>query len=1704
MRKRLTRIRKWMRIVVGIIVLMVSAVIFSRITSEQLSQAKAQEISDFVKKESVQEKKEERAIRNDIKLEEIRWEETEKIYDGKREAALTGYYGEKKEKNKVTVCVELKEKHIGIYTEATLLKVIRQPEYMELEKWEQKEIADVQIAVRPKNLYLQIGDYKTAYGTDVKQLEKNLSMYGEVKIKEGALPEDLDHIILPKIILRKPYPIFNIGEYENCLVPEWKGENGQLVDPLEGIVQGNYCLKVAREDDYGTLKVVPEKIEGKDCMIEAEEKEGVFQKKGNPEIWVRGRQGSSEKPVRVKLHIRQGSSFAEKYDEVWVRIPEEGDTFINATKEGIVFDAQTEGVQKRTGEWYLKNSKDSSGNTVTEVEKGLTFFIDSKAPEVQFQDLSLEMCELDKNEHTMTFRMYENALCSQTVSVEDQKSMTDPGSGVQNWSYAVWDVTQDQKITKTRVEELTEKGTLKWSPVGEKAEYNISIGKGENGNVKEGNYVLLVRAEDYVQNQAVYVSDGIIVDRKSPKVTMTGLDAKKYYTEDILFTILAEDYSREDQSITSGIEKISVALFCDGKECFSKIEQIGGDSSATGQTLKKLQEKAKIKRKKKIEAALYNSNDVKISVIVYDGAGNSTTVEKRLKIDTQAPQIIVSYDNNEVTNEKYFQEGRTAEIFYQDQNFQRKNVTFDLRVGEKEKKNIRVQEIEREFGILAEWKDAKTNETGEEKGEILSLQFTKEQEYEIRFHCKDLAGNKEEKIIYGDAKAPEKFVIDKTDPVVEIQYYCDGKKLNLYEEEDQRVFQKKEIEAEIVIREKNFAFPEGFSSEENQINYSVTAEDVQEGENPQEIKENYQNQVTERKSWKKTEQDTYIKTCLFEKDANYTATFTYTDLSGRKAETPSYVFTVDQTSPRGEILVDGEKNASEVWQEITFSLFQRDPYQIQLIGKDPTAGVASVKYYCSKVPLSMGEVKKIPKKRWKEAESFTVEPDQQIVVYGKIEDRAGNHCFLYPMRGMIADRSKPRIILRLEGEKENGIYCQDVTVQVEVEDPQVEHTYAGIQEIIYCVTAEENVQEHMKGTLFRESDDRKPGNAVWKGEVLIPAERFNSNDVKIQICAKDKAGNEQTESKEQIQIDQTAPVIQVNYDGQIPANEKYYREPRTAVVSIQERNFDEKNVIFQAESKEGKQPVTGKWIRQKANENTDQTTYTCSVVFQEDGEYTFSLRCEDQAGNQKVYEGKESFVIDQTAPEIQVVYEEQKTRVPGYYREPRKAEVTICEKNFRPDDVRIQMTASLDGSEQKVPEIGMFAEKTVESRDALQEQKKGMGDLHSTTIVYGEDGDYTFDIAYTDLAGNTAEEYQKECFTIDRTSPTVEIFGVEDQSANRGTVAPQIRYQDRNYEEKDVRIEFNGYHRGKVSTEGQKTEIVNGQHIQLPDFERVQEQDDLYTLTVHMTDKAGNETKKEKTFSVNRFGSVYTFGESTRNLLQKYYIDQPVEIEVTEINVDALQKKEVSYGRNGELVKLENGKDYTVQKREPDRGWKKYTYKIYRHNFQKEGNYTVTLSSKDRAENRMNNKVKGREIQFVVDRTAPSVVVAGIEDRGKYQTPSKKMKIYLEDNFAAETIEVTINGEKEKQKQYYADIKKRQHGETEVVIGQSEGWQTVCVSGIDAAGNRSEEQVFRVLVTPDKWIQFLYQLPSVVGVMISVGSLAFGAGIIWKRRSRKK
>ena len=66
---------------------------------------------------------------------------------------------------------------------------------------------------------------------------------------------------------------------------------------------------------------------------------------------------------------------------------------------------------------------------------------------------------------------------------------------------------------------------------------------------------------------------------------------------------------------------------------------------------------------------------------------------------------------------------------------------------------------------------------------------------------------------------------------------------------------------------------------------------------------------------------------------------------------------------------------------------------------------------------------------------------------------------------------------------------------------------------------------------------------------------------------------------------------------------------------------------------------------------------------------TFS--CEDKAGNKEKYEEKEKFIIDRTAPVIEVFYEEESSSDIRYFNHPRTAEIVIRERNFDENQVKI-------------------------------------------------------------------------------------------------------------------------------------------------------------------------------------------------------------------------------------------------------------------------------------------------------------------------------------------------------------------------------------------------------------------------------------------------
>ena len=259
------------------------------------------------------------------------------------------------------------------------------------------------------------------------------------------------------------------------------------------------------------------------------------------------------------------------------------------------------------------------------------------------------------------------------------------------------------------------------------------------------------------------------------------------------------------------------------------------------------------------------------------------------------------------------------------------------------------------------------------------------------------------------------------------------------------------------------------------------------------------------------------------------------------------------------------------------------------------------------------------------------------------------------------------------------------------------------------------------------------------------------------------------------------------------------------------------------------------------------------ITFSGDSDYTVTFDCYDLAGNHSNTERQEEFTVDKTLPTVSVSYNNNDVLNGHYYSAARTATVTITEHNFRASEVRVTTTASLNGSSISAPSISGWSTS---------------GDRHTATISFSGDGDYTFDIAYTDLAGNAMADYAQDSFTVDLTDPEIEITGVENRSANKGTVAPVITLSDTNYTADGVTLTLTGTNKGRINVDSMvsRTSNGNGQIITFRNFGS--NMDDIYTLTARLVDRAGNETTRSITFSVNRDGSTYELDDYVAQLIE--------------------------------------------------------------------------------------------------------------------------------------------------------------------------------------------------------------------------------------------
>ena len=395
------------------------------------------------------------------------------------------------------------------------------------------------------------------------------------------------------------------------------------------------------------------------------------------------------------------------------------------------------------------------------------------------------------------------------------------------------------------------------------------------------------------------------------------------------------------------------------------------------------------------------------------------------------------------------------------------------------------------------------------------------------------------------------------------------------------------------------------------------------------------------------------------------------------------------------------------------------------------------------------------------------------------------------------------------------------------------------------------------------------------------------------------------------------------------------------------------------------------------------------------------------------------------------------------------------------------------------------------------------GDSNTAQVPFNADGDYTMQVKFQDKAGNEAEPKEVELFTVDTTAPEL-TFSINDEAfeagsytprAYNGQVVPGITYHDINYDGSGTQMSIVGAKNvNSQILSGAPAEDAMGGVYTCENIAETPENDDVYTCTGRVVDMAGNESTVDFLFSVNRYGSNYLLTPDTQALVDNYYTNSAPNLGVSEINVNTLKFEEITYALNGDIRTLQPGTDYQVTESGSETSWKQYDYTIFNSNFDREGVYDITIYSEDEAGNANSNhtervKEYSKNISFVLDQTAPSITISGVDEGGIYDTDTRSVTVAYGENFAMDNLIIT-NGEKTET--YTAEQLQATGGTLEFVVPASREKQSVKVTAADKAGNIATIESPRFVLSSSLFVRWVNNTPVMVGT-ISFGVLAVAA-----------
>ena len=344
-----------------------------------------------------------------------------------------------------------------------------------------------------------------------------------------------------------------------------------------------------------------------------------------------------------------------------------------------------------------------------------------------------------------------------------------------------------------------------------------------------------------------------------------------------------------------------------------------------------------------------------------------------------------------------------------------------------------------------------------------------------------------------------------------------------------------------------------------------------------------------------------------------------------------------------------------------------------------------------------------------------------------------------------------------------GFYNPSVIVRFTAYD-----TSAGVKSFTWGYTKEAgaSVINHPDAledeVLIALQDEQDPSK--FTAQKTIEANKLEQYRGYVSVSATDNFDNTSEKKDDRgniIVVDTFEPTRSVEYSAadrvlQNAGKPHYYHNKDVQVtIKITEANFYPEDVKISV-TKDGTSYDYGKvsWgSRNKDDETVGTFTLKAPKDHSGDGDFVIRIAYTDRSSNSMEEYVSDVHTIDTRKPEIRVDYQNQKAVNTlrdrdgfdrKYFKNVQTAVVTIDERNFNPEEVKFSITAKdVAGNALDVNALCRKSEWTTGAS----------GSQHRLTLTYPGDANYTFDIAYTDLATNPAKDYTPDHFTVDKTAP---------------------------------------------------------------------------------------------------------------------------------------------------------------------------------------------------------------------------------------------------------------------------------------------------------------------------------------------------------------